>query len=463
MEASFWVFARRLACRFGADQRGNIALIFGGLLLTLLTSVGAMVDYGRAYAVHGKLSATLDAALLATAADAVAADDNDDAKVTVSKSLSQLWTETHGVDVVKVMDVSVVNSTVTGQAAAKVPTTFLAAVGVDVIDVDVMSKINFGTGTLELALVLDVTRSMDGAKLDGLKSAADDLVEQLFDAAGKPEDVKISLVPFSHYVNVGMGNRNASWIDVPSDYSNTENVCSDSYPTIDGSCREVETSWFEDGQQKFGSTTQCDYDYSQPPTTTCEDRTTNYTWSGCVGSVGAPGNVQDVPGERVPGLLNTGCPAALVELTSSETQLTSAIAGLGTHGDTYIPAGLVWGWRSLSSAEPFSGGASASDKVAKVIVLMTDGENTRSASFPKHDGNDTAAANAVTQELCTNIKAEGIQLYTLTFDVTDSTVEDLMSDCASGPPFYHDASSVGELLSAFEDIGKSLIQLRIAG
>ena len=74
---------------------------------------------------------------------------------------------------------------------------------------------------MDVVLVLDSTGSMQGQKLDTLKRAARDLITHIYDQDGAREKVKFGIVPFAEYVNVGLSNRNEPWIDVPSDYSET--------------------------------------------------------------------------------------------------------------------------------------------------------------------------------------------------------------------------------------------------
>ena len=63
-------------------------------------------------------------------------------------------------------------------------------------------------------------------------------------------------------------------------------------------------------------------------------------------------------------------------MTSTKSTVDTAIDALVAKGNTVIPAGLLWGWRVLSSTEPFTEGAAYSDeKWVKAIVLLTDGEN----------------------------------------------------------------------------------------
>ena len=65
---------------------------------------------------------------------------------------------------------------------------------------------------LEVALVLDNTGSM---KKDDKETALRQAVQELVDSvmAGQA-DVKVAVVPFSQYVNVGVENRNAPWLEV---------------------------------------------------------------------------------------------------------------------------------------------------------------------------------------------------------------------------------------------------------
>ncbi|TBU93523.1 pilus assembly protein [Stutzerimonas kirkiae] len=77
-------------------------------------------------------------------------------------------------------------------------------------------------------------------------------------------------------------------------------------------------------------------------------------------------------------------------------------------------------------------------------------------------GNPTL--NELTDELCANIKAQGIILYTVVLGsgVNDQT-KDLMQGCSSGAQagYYYDASNVGNLAAAFASIANSLTELRI--
>jgi hypothetical protein len=130
---------------------------------------------------------------------------------------------------------------------------------------------------------------------------------------------------------------------------------------------------------------------------------------------------------------------------------------------------LFWGWTVLSPGEPFGDARGYGEKIdgapiEKVMVLMTDGANTRSPDYVanNHSSGDVALANERTAELCSNIKNKGIKIYTVAFDVGDAAIKEILRTCATSPSHFFDADDATELETAFTDIGASLSPLRIA-
>jgi len=203
---------------------------------------------------------------------------------------------------------------------------------------------------------------------------------------------------------------------------------------------------------------------------------------------------------------NRGCPTPIVPLTSNESVIQANIAAMRDWmgGGTNQAEGLAWGWRVLSPAPPFTEGAPYDD-VRKVIVLMSDGENTNVGTDAVMDGDysaynylgfwrDHASGNVLTQllfgilhgvlpaqfrrninssnqyvsyvnsrqaQLCTNIKNEGIEIYTVIFRETDNATETLMRNCATSSQHFYRADSAQELSAAFRAIGSGIGQLRL--
>lgn len=204
---------------------------------------------------------------------------------------------------------------------------------------------------------------------------------------------------------------------------------------------------------------------------------------------------------------NRGCPTPIVPLTTNEAVVQANIAAMRDWmgGGTNQAEGLAWGWRVLSSSPPFTEGEAfnaARDNVRKVIVLMSDGENTNvgtdavmETDFSAYNylgfWREHATGNALTQLLfgvlhgvlppqfrrdinssnqyvnyvnarqravCDNIKADGIEIYVVRFRNGDESV---MRDCASSTEHYFRANNAQELSAAFDAIGTGIGQLRL--
>ena len=372
-------------------------------------------------------------------------------------------------------------TSVTGTATAKIAPIFveLPVTGPKAISAHtkVMRAVNT---TLELALVLDTTGSMSGSKLTTLKTASKSLVTTLTNDKGA--EVKIAVVPFANYVNVGVARRLEPWLNVPNDYDQTvPGKCTTKTETTTCQSETYSCTKYNDGvpYQSTCSRTipgSCVTKTLNPPQTTCtKDSVTRHKFSGCVGSPAYPKNVTDNDPLRIyPGYLDLTCGTELTTLTDKAPQIISAINALSASGETYIPAGLAWGFNALSSAQPLTDAqpydkAGPNKKPRKVLVLMTDGENTKlmRTSNGKHDispgtGNPATQANTFTTELCNNIKAEKIELYTVAFEVGDPDAKALVAACATDKDHYFEANDAAALISAFEAIAAALQNLFIA-
>lgn len=92
---------------------------------------------------------------------------------------------------------------------------------------------------------------------------------------------------------------------------------------------------------------------------------------------------------------------------------------------------------------------------------MTDGANTKSPRYPDHWGSDAGLANQLTTELCTAIKADQITVFTIAFDVTDTTIKNILQSCATTSTNFFDAANSSQLSDAFAQIGNAITALRL--
>ncbi|MDX2159466.1 MAG: pilus assembly protein [Hyphomicrobiaceae bacterium] len=398
--------------RASRDRSGAAAIVFALSAMLVLGGVGLSIDGARLYGVQHRLQQALDSAVLAAARRAA----TDGTTEQVEATFNSFFAATEVAQDIPIR--SVVPDTsrprrVWAGVVADVPMVLMPILGFRTAEVRAQSMAEFGFTRLEIALALDNTGSMEGAKLDALKQSALRLVDTLLSKGPGGDAVRFALVPFGQYVNVGVDRRGSTWLTVPPDDSSS-------------------------------------------------------TWNGCVGSRASPLNVQDSSYDaRIPGIPNAFCPSPIQPLTSARSVLAAAIGDMVATGATYIPAGVMWGWRVLSTGEPFSESAGDrtapdGDRINKILILMTDGANTRSATFPGHDGTDTEAANQHTATACANAKATGIGIYTIAFDVTDATVKAMLTSCASAPGRFFDASDSAQLDAAMQAIGQQLSSLRLS-
>jgi Flp pilus assembly protein TadG len=184
---------------------------------------------------------------------------------------------------------------------------------------------------------------------------------------------------------------------------------------------------------------------------------------------------------------------ALLPLTSTRATVESAINGMQVGswtniGYTNIGEGTMWGWRLVSPEEPFTEGRAYDDAGnSKYLVVMTDGENTYTPRSHHNQSTysafgyvskgrlgsygSTPTASALRSQMdtklrsaCANAKAAGITVFTVGFRLDDDpTSLALLTECASGSDRALQANDGEALVRAFEQIGREISQVRVAG
>jgi Flp pilus assembly protein TadG len=455
---------------FLLNKQGNVAIMFSLAVVPMLLAIGAATDILRVNNAQTILQGATDAAAIAGA--------------NISKITPSLTNSTVNEYLAKDNAIATVNPGYTVTAAAdpqtglfsvrlqgQINTTFMSLVGINTLDVGAYAEVDMGSQAMEVALVLDNTASMSAnGKLDALKVASKSLLDSLFNNKPSGSYMKVGIVPFADYVNVGMANRNAPWMDVPADWTETiPNYPNVSYPNATG-CHSAQGVWNNDGIPTPYTYQVCDNPGT--PLTTYSTLTYQHRWYGCVGSRNDPRDRSiGQLATRYPGVLDTGCPSEITDLTDQKATLTSQIDAMTAVGETYIPQGLLWGWNILDSNAPYSTAKTTAAmnalKGTKAVILMTDGENTiypDYASIHHYSTTDSsllADTNDRMIAICNNIKSEGISIYTVAFQVNTAASKDLLVNCASAPNQAYDATDSVSLLDAFNQIGNQLAATRL--
>ena len=478
--------------RFLGDCSGNFAMMMVIMTLPLLLAIGFGVDYARYVSARQHLQEVTDAASLAVAAST---ERNDGKLRALAADMISVNTSGNRIQNVSVSALDIDDDQVDLSLGGNIPTFFMGLVNINRLDVATSAlAIRAVTGSVEVALVLDNTESMlDFNKIGTLRTAARDLVSKLF--SDENANVRIGLVPYADNINVGVGNRNASWLSIPADYvtqpapktckdvqvTRTPCLKSEDYPCIT----------YIDGVPKDRTCSRCVQQGT--PVTTTENQCTGggnpvtNSWKGCIGSRVASNSTlvldDQSPSVPYPGFLdsndNKSCLSPITPLSGSRNTVLGAVDGMtttskGYKSNTYIPAGMIWGLNILSPSAPFTEGAAydaENTTPRKVIVLMTDGLNSRAVT--KTGGNKgkyqdalTAASqapvNADTKAVCAYAKAKKIEIYSVAFMVTDVEAKTMLQGCATDASHYFDASDSTKMLEAFSKIARSLTQVRLA-
>ncbi|MFN0219363.1 MAG: pilus assembly protein TadG-related protein [Hyphomicrobium sp.] len=430
---------------FLRDTAGATTLIFAVSTILLMATIGLAIDVGRYYNIASKMQDAIDAAAL-TGAKLLGDDSqsNDDITKIVRSNYNAAMMRA-GVDFVETAPLNVTidrdHSSVSAVSSVQVRSYFGP-----LINEPKMTKIVRDTNAvyemnqIELSMVLDITGSMNvNNKLADLKVAATDIIDILHANAIHEKSVRIAIAPYSASVNAG------ALASVVSSTPTTE-TCSG--------------FWF------FGSA--CKTSTGVDMDTCVIERQGGNAFSDA-----APVGIDKLPSPPSLPYGNYSCPqATVVPLLgkSQSTMLKSIVSSYAASGSTAGHIGVAWGWYLLSpewddvfatesKPEPYG-----KDKVSKSIIMMTDGLfNTSYQTGGSTDANmQIEESYAQFRSLCDGIKAKGVTIYTVGFDLADARATAQLESCASTASNFYDAKTGAELKQAFKSIADKLNQLRVA-
>ncbi len=422
---------------FIRSDRGNFAIIFALALLPIMLAIGMAVDYSQLSNLRSKVQNVADASALAGAREV---DKTSDERKAIAKDyfLSQISTIPENA-----VAVSLVADDLTVQIDYEHPTSFMGLLGVQNMAINVESIANIGVRGVEVALVLDVSGSMNAMFPDGtsrisqLKTSSKSLISKIEGSVGSKG--KISIVPFTMNVNVGKAN--------------TDFVTGNTNPLFAG------TEWMGCVQERAapnhiandpGAKLQA---YIWPPTPDggmCKNSSngTNTGYANMNEAAGAGLTSAQFDGP------NRNCVRhEIMPLSNNYPDLISKIDSLDSQGNdgTIIAPGITWGLRTLSREWPFTEGDQWNSGTGKVLVVLTDGSQTTEVEYQNSQCQN--ASNTVTP---------------FSFDPKDFGMGGKKLT-VNGPHdnwtpygFYMDSDPFSEGLSSESDLPNSLSNLSLA-
>lgn len=298
------------------------------------------------------------------------------------------------------------------------PTSMMHFSGQDTMPLSATSEISFARlPQMELAMVIDSSLSMEGAKLANAKQAARGFVDDVLEPGS--DRIRVSIVPFAEYLKISTEYEAEPWI-------------------------------------RFSHTGLA-------------NRHRDNKWNGCVRQRRWPEVVSDSNYSTHPvrgwfGIANR-CPSPVLPLSSEATALHAAIDAIEPDGGTYIPQGVLWGFRTLSPDAPYEEGHDFADFAAsggrKALVLLSDGGNSGSADWhgwidPWVNGEE----DQNTLDACNLAKDNGVHVYTIAYALEGSRAglaKNLLRDCASTPDHFFDADNATGLNYALKAIANEFV------
>jgi Flp pilus assembly protein TadG len=483
---NFFLMCKLNSWNFLPNQFGGVAVIVAFSLIPLIVLTGIAIDISRVSFVQTKLQYAVDAAAIA-GVEYEPADFEFNARNLFEANFPP-GTYESAVQLTITREEDQDSSTfVNVKATGTIPSYLGAFVGINTLSVKVQSQAKKQAEGLEFAMVLDTTGSMAfDNKMTNLKIAATNMINILYDDKNSKPNFSISIIPYVATVNIG--NNHQNWLSNPSQLNRfTSNVSWKGCVGMRSSDKDLTDAPPSSNRWPvyFAEST-----LSGAPR--CSTPSTDQDNDWCYDSQGRLVVKTEIPNEDVTVGPNRSCGLPILPHQNNATALKNLINqmqpvyGGGTFGDL----GLVWGWRTLSPLwlNLWNGQAGYPKQYnlphnRKALLIMTDGANQWfDSSLPPTGGDPTAYGFGATQStriglnnlgttqnsqakskidakyatLCNSIKAQGIEIYVVTFLLNDSNSQTLYLNCATKPEWYFNAQRSEDIVGIFETIARLL-------
>ncbi|WP_439111283.1 pilus assembly protein TadG-related protein [Lentibacter sp.] len=366
--------------RFAREEDGVI-VAFSVYFMLMILFVGAVgVDVMRYESQRSRLQHVLDQAVLA-AADL---DQRSPPAEVVADYFAKSGL-TNAELLTTVVNEGLNFREVSATAREVVPTQISHMLGINQMMAPAASAAEERVDSVEISMVLDVSGSMNGSRLNNLRPAARDFVDTVL-ALSDAEDVSISIVPYATQVAAGEELLNQFRTHDSHDYSSCINFDDNDFDT-------TAMSPLANGSQSYQQTAHFD----------------KFTYSVDTSSEGLRDTQGSLP------VCSNRPSSEILPLSNNVNALHGQINALAANGNTSADLGIKWGAALLDpSLQPVVNNLIASNTVdnafagrpldytdpnsIKVLVVMTDGQNTNQYMLrdPYRSGNSNVYYNAGT-------------------------------------------------------------------
>jgi hypothetical protein len=378
-----------------------------------------------------------------------------------------------------------------------------------------------GGSELEVSLMLDVTESMCNAgagpcttstKMDAMKFAAKDLVSIITSANATHSAARVALVPFSGRVRVAqegtaaadtlmkeLTNLNATWTGWHNDCNNWTSTggSGSSSSETGGTATWTCDSWVATHAVN-SKIIPCVSDRTGPDEFT-DARPGSNAWLNANEGGRAPISwdssdtaISSETGQNkfdpsynwnysdVGQCWDIEAPNYVLPLSSDATLIKSRIDSFSAYGPTGGALGTAWAWYMISpnwntiwtgASAPGSysdmvpASAGGAPKLRKIAVLMTDGDYNTYRSWK---GEDPVMVANNAKAICANMKAQGIEVFTVGFDLDAlpgaqrARAIDTLQTCGTDISHFYNSLDPAQLKTAFRDIALKLSTLYLS-
>lgn len=475
------------------DTNGNVLMMTGLALILLFAVGGSGVDYGRQQLVRMKIQQASDAAALAAASVPCEAEPCTERLQTAMRYYNLNYPEKFlGVTRPQPTITAPLNGPVTVSANADIETQFISNLGIPVLESKgrtVVSSENQGSA-YDIVMLLDNSNSMEQrGKIAALKTAATTLADSVLSVnddacAGDLQGCsRVALIPYS--------NRIPARAQDPSNSSECYCMC--------GSGCMGDPNGGETGGGSGCTMTRPGMALTDLPV--CCAAGVTVPTNGCVvPCISTSPNIPPgctphgtqisqcywVSDPNLAGCKPAGTPrcppceydiAQLVPLTPAVPERSKIRDGL----NAMVTGGTTDSSIAFNYAKTTMGylpsARSEADGVAKVVIWLTDGNNTAygGTCFGLTEADDErcgALSDNATLPLCEQLKSDDTIIYTIGFDLNNNPpasgpsahgerARTLLRACATSPAHYFEAPDNATLQEIFATILDGIKKIRI--